>query len=81
MGKRKDTTAGNGEHFTASTRKRVHRTKGIAYAYESYNPVAGLEPDVPIEHAQTRRTNTMNSRRNGGSAMYDNTFKREGRAG
>jgi hypothetical protein len=81
MGKRRDTTANTGEHFTASQRKRVHRSKGISYAYTDYNPVAGLEPEYELDHKQTRRYNTMNNKANGGGAMFDTTFKREGRAG
>lgn len=83
MSKRRDTTANTGQHFTASTRKRVRGSKAATYAAQSkrYNPVAGLEPDVPTGHVQSRKGNTMNNRANGGGAMFDTTFKREGRAG
>jgi hypothetical protein len=84
MGKRRDTTAGTGDGTQLERRRttlRKHRSDTrYAYAGAGYNPVAGTELDRPAGHTQSR-VNTMNNRRNGGGAMYDNTFKREGRAG
>jgi hypothetical protein len=67
-------TASTGAHWTATERRKVHRSKPRQY-HDTYNPVAGLEPAAETGHKQARRGNTMNNRRNGGGAMFSNPFK------
>jgi hypothetical protein len=72
MGHKTDTTAGNGSTYQVTRGKPHKRSKARVYADATYNPVAGIEIEIPTGHRQARRTNTNNNKRNGGTAMRYN---------
>lgn len=78
MGHKRSTQADNGTHYRVGN-KRVRRSKPRQYGDTAYNPVTGLEPDLPSGHVQRFRTNTMNNQRNGGRSIRS-AFGREGLA-
>lgn len=78
MSHKRSTQADNGTHYRVRN-KRVRRSRPRQYSDNTYNPVAGLEPDIPSGHRQAFRTNTMNNQRNGGQSIRG-AFGREGLA-